>query len=148
MQTALLESTGSRVADAMQPLRPTLRAHMTVEAARARLTREGLDFVAVTAGGTGRLLGVVTARSARPGPCCVSRDGRCSIVNHLDEGAAFCFGDEPLAAVLRDEAALAAERGVASRPAPLVVVDHQLHPLGHLPAAAAADAPLPCLVAA
>jgi hypothetical protein len=124
-----------------RPLRPPLWAHLSVEAARVRLAREGLSFLLVVVGPSGRVAGVVTPESVRPGPCCVRRAGSCSVVHHLDPDAAYCFAEEPLAEVLLTEAEIAGERRPPrDRSAPLLVVDRELRPLGYLPHAASARA--------
>lgn len=123
--------TRVRVADRMQPVRATIPAFATAESARRRLEQETLRFLVVVAPGTGKLVGAVDPESLAPKPCCERLNGRCTVVQHLAPGVAFCFPGEAAREVEEDEADLAARgHAPAERRIPLLVVDERLTPLG------------------
>ena len=123
-------------ASAMRPIRRPLLAHVSAEVAWSRLLREGLVFLVVVEGGGGRMVGVVSRQSLKPGPCCARHGSACSVVNHRAADGAYCFADEPVGELAAAEAALHQEYPYRPpRSVPLIVVERGLRPVGYLPAA-------------
>lgn len=132
-------AVSERVADEMRPLRKPIPAHSSAQLAWARLANEGLDFLVIVEGGGGRMVGVVTRESLRPGACCATHGAACSVVNHRAADAAFCFVDEGLAGIREAEASFTREYPFPPRRSvPLVVVDRRLRPVGYIGSWAAA----------
>jgi hypothetical protein len=121
------------VRDRMRPLRRTVQAFGPASHASSLMDRDGLEFLAVVAPGTGKLVGVVDREVlGRVCPHAGHEAGDCPLMNHVSFSAEFCLEDEALDEwaddhVDREELHLEYPTG------PIIVVDEAKRPLGYLP---------------